>query len=461
MATPAAVAANYSQAVVSTLDIYKPENLATLYRKRGDQGLMAFDFYRSLGYILPTAATEYSHYEDDFIHEVFHVRVNVASPGAGANQLITVAVADLDAGNRFYPRLKDEVRYKTGEVGVIIVRDVTVPGAPILTIRPVRANITLPAVTAGETITIISGAKSEGSGQGISALSKTNKYTNRTQIIFEKVEATGTEMTNQDWFDKLDNGASIPVYFFKAIMDMDYRINLKMSGALVYGEKSTTGYVTDPDTGLSIETTEGLIPYIQSNGQNISYTPGLFSVNHFDEVTRRLDKEFASLDTLVLAGHDFLTEKDNVLVDYNKNTNISYTSSRMRKAYLQDNEGLDMAVGFSYLTKSNRHFAFAKMGMFSNPKLGGASGFKDSSLALFCPLGKKKMKYSQEDTPFIGMRYKAKGNHNRMLQLWKFGAAGANVNEFQGEDDKQAVNVRADIGAHNACGNQFVRLYAA
>ncbi len=101
MAQPTAVASIWSQQIISTSDIDKPENLNVLFRRYGDQGLGFFRIIESMGWKLPTAQELYGHWEEDFIHETFNSRNAVGAPGPGNNILITLDSTNLNANNQF------------------------------------------------------------------------------------------------------------------------------------------------------------------------------------------------------------------------------------------------------------------------------------------------------------------------------------------------------------------------
>lgn len=455
--TPAAVAGPYASELISTFDIDKPERLNTLFRRYGDQGLGLFRLIESMGFKMSVAQDTYEHDEEDWIHEVFHSLNLVGAPGPGNDLVITLDPADLDTGNRFYPRLWDTVMTPNEITGQITNIDVTVPAVPVITVTPNDVADDFGAVAAGQELIITSSAFSEGSGQPDGAVSGVFHYDNDVQIIKEKLTATGTEMTNQKWFDKISDpsGQSIPTYVMKGQLDTDYRMNLKIDGAMLF-QKRTTNVMVDPATNRQLKTTEGMIPYIRRVGNVLPYTPSTFSVQKFDEIIKLLDKEFAPTNICCLNGIDLNLETENVLVDYFKDTNIDYTRKAIVNGAFAGNEALAMSVGFKALTKGGYNFAFKKMGIFSHAKLYGASGYDMASMGILLPIGKKKDRLTNKDLPTFGMRYKKLGPYSRLMEVWNISGAGPNTKVI--EDDLHNYNMRCNIGFHAMAGNQMVLL---
>lgn len=459
---PASTSGVFASELISTFDIDKPERLNVLFRSKGDQGMGYFRIIESLGFKMPTAQDTYEHDEEDWIHETFNTLNNVADPGAGNNALITLDPINLDSGNRFYPRQWDTVMFPTSEVtGAIIDIDVTTPTAPVLTVRPNEVTDNIGALTAGQEFIIISAGFSEGSTQPAGAVTSTFHYDNDAQIIKETLEATGSEMTNQKWVTQLSGdqvrGGSkdIPAYYLKGQMDTDYRMNLKIDGALLF-QKRTTNVITDPDTGRQIKTTEGLVPYIRRVGNTINYTPGLFSVQRFNQIVKRLDKEFAPDYICSLLGIDLDLEVEDTLKDYFNNTNITYAHERMTNDLFYGNEGLMASVGFASLVKGSRVFGFKKMPIFSHAKIYGAPGYSTAGLGVMIPMAKKKNKLTQKDLPTIGVRYKKLGPYNRMMEVWNVSGAGP-FQKVIAQDVHQHF-LRCHVGGHFMAGNQMVLL---
>lgn len=453
---PDAIAGIYASEIVSGFDLHKPEYLNDLFRRYGDQGESTFQLIRSMGFEKPVANDTYGHFEENHIHEIIHSTGIVAQPIQGDPITFVLDAVDLDANNNFYVRMWDILMFPNEVTGVVVDIDVTDPAAPEITCELQETTDRFPALTAGEELIIISNQFSEGSGQPEGAVSGTWQYENDAQIIKETIGATGTEMVNQDWIDVTSDGRKIPAYYYKGQIDIDYRIALKMDGAILWGKRTTNtnAALTDPDTGRASKSTEGLVPYIRRVGNEQSYTAGAFDIDEFDELDQTLDREFAGNYILGLLGISLHQDIENAMVEYFQNTNIQFAKQTTNDVLFNKNEALGASVNFTYLTKSERTFLMKRMKIFNNSKLYGADGYAGPTLGLWLPINQKKDPVSGNMVPSMGVRYRALGAYNRRMEVWDVGGAGAGlkVTEFDRRDTYQ----RCHIGAHYRGGNQFV-----
>lgn len=458
MTTPDAIGAEYATDVLSSFDFYKPQYLEELFSRYGDQGMSYFQLLRTMGFEKPVANDQYGHFEENRIHEVFHCKTTTANPGAG-NDLVVILddAQDTDASDRFYPRLYDSVLLKNNVPCYIAVVDVTTdPAVPRVTLRPYDATDNIGVVTAGDTLSIFSNAFSEGSGQPSGALRGTYKYQNYAQIIKETVSVTGTEMTQQPWFKRNTLGTNITAYWYLGQLDIDYRMQLRIDGAMLFNKITTNTNAVDATTNRAIKTTEGLYPYIRSKGNTYTKALGSYSVTDFDEIDRILDQESVGKKSLILAGIKRHQEFENILVEYFSDTNIQFAHKRMNSEIFNGDESIGATVNFKYLTKSERTFMFKRFNNLNNPKTYGAPGYTLNESAVFLPVNRKKDPESGKMVDSIGCRYKALGNYSRRMETYQVGGAGLGlkVTEF----DTRNTFQRGHVGAHHKGANQFVLL---
>lgn len=455
---PDAVAQIYASEIVSGFDLHKPEKLNVLFRRYGDQGASYFQLLRSMGFETPVALDTYGHYEETHIHEVIHSTDIVAQPAEGDPITFVLDAVDLDANGNYYVRMYDIIMFPNEVTGIVVDIDATDPAAPEVTCEPQEQFDRFPALTAGEELIIISNAFSEGSGQPEGAVSGAWEYENDAQIIKDTIGFTGTEMVNRTWVDVTSDGQKIPAYYFKGQIDIDYRMALKIDGALLWGKRTTNVGIIDPDTRRVIRSTEGLIPYTRRIGNEQSYTAGAFDVEEFDELDNTLDREFAGNYILSLLGISLHQDIENSLVTYFKNTNITFAKQTINDVLFKSNESLGASVNFTYLTKSERTFLLKRMQVFNNRKLYGATGYTGPTLGIFLPINKRKDPVSGNMVDSMGVRYRALGRYSRRMEVWQVGGAGEGlkVTEF----DTLNTYQRCHMGAHFRGGNQFVLMEA-
>lgn len=458
---PDAIAQIYASDIVSGFDIHKPEKLNTLFARYGDQGASYFQLLRSMGFEKEVSLDTYGHYEENRYHETVKVRDIVVQPIVGADIVFVIHTDSMDANNNFYLRQWDILLFPNEVTGSVMEIDVTIPADPSVTVRLNDDTEQFPALTAGMELIITSNAFSEGSGQPNSALSGSWEYDNDAQIIKETIGYTGSEMVNQTWFNVTSMGYKIPAYYFKGQVEIDYRMALKIDGALLFGKRTVNALLIDPDTGRLIKTTEGMVPYIRRVGNEQSYTSGAFSVTEFDEMDNTLDREGAGNYIMGLLGITLHQDIENALVTYFGDTNINYARQTSNEVLFKNNESLGASVNFKYLTKSERTFLFKRMGVLNNPKLYGVTGYENigPKLGMFLPINKKKDPVSGNMVESIGTRYRGLGRYNRRMEVWQVGGAGEGlkVTEF----DKRNTYQRTHVGAHFRGGNQMVLMEPA
>lgn len=458
------VAAQYQSNYVSAYDVHKPDVLSKMFNRYGDQGSSWFLTLEKLGFVKPVAATSYSHYENELKNPTFNALLAVTPSGTAPNQTIgiTLSPTNLDTFNNYYPRLNDIVYFKGGQLGIIMSITGTA-SAPILNITQVNSWVNFASgVAVGEEISLVSNAFSEGSDQPKGILPGAAKRTNYTQIMKETLAVTGTELTNQTWFDGwvevpgsvngTEQIASGNSWYNLNWMDMEWRIGKQISGALLFGE-STIGTINDLTTGLPIRTTNGLIPTIKTLGNTDTYVPGAFSVTDFDAYGRILDREYAGEYVMSLVSKSFSDEIENTMVAYLANTNIIYEIEQQLGSRFGV-DGKSISVDFSYLKKSNRTFMFKRMMEFSNRQTFGINGSITDGMGVFLPMNKVKDAKSGQMLDNIGARYKNLNGYSRKMEVWSVNGAGPGMKVSSVDVNKSFI--RTDMGAHIMGANQMI-----
>jgi hypothetical protein len=451
------VGAMYAEEIVSAFDVYKPEILPEVFNRYGDQGAEFFNMLRTLGFDKPTAQDEFSHFENNRLHHNFTNKTLVADQGAGNSVNVTLVAADLDAGNRFYPRKYDSVIFPNETVGQITSINTATPSAPILTIMINDVLDTAGAIPANQELVIYSNAWAEGSAHTSGVVTGKFKYTNCTQIIKEAFEVTGSELVRQTWI-RVNGKANAPLVN-EAVINMDYRLALKFDGALMFSKKTTNTALVDDVNGRKIKTTEGLIPAMRKRAQKTPYTVGAFDIDTFDAMDRTLDAQWANNYILSLLAIDLHQEVENELVTYLANTNIDYTRKVMNSRLFNKNEAKAAAVNFTLFTKSERTFCMKRLSSFSNANTVGASGYDQRHMGIFLPINSQKDPVNNDMVRSLGMRYRAFGPYNRMSEVYSVNGAGPGLKVS--EIDANKTLTRVHIGAQQMGMNQAVLVHKA
>lgn len=454
---------------ISGLDIDKPDILNILYERRGDQWKKSFmRVLQMFGNELGASQETITHYEDDsYLRSVRIGAGGVAAAGGGAHAAITIPISALDVftdalgGTHLYPLVGDIWRFPdgSGTDNLQFIVTAVSPGTPSITGKLLKTAWTTGAgFSAGQRIIFVTNAFSEGTGIPKGIIRNIRKKTHRLQIMKASWEGTGTEMTNAKWITETSGGQSIVKYFTYNQAQVDYTMQAAMDGAFLFGQSIDTNNIVDPlpeATGRPVRTTEGLVPGISAEGYTVPYTSGMFSVPKFDEISQNSEYENGGEAYGFMYGFPLGTEAENVLVDYNKDTNISYVTG--------DAKDKIVAIGFKQMTKAERTWMFKKLGTLSNPEVWGATGFSTTTnMGLVIPLGNERMYADNmgtrgEDRPYLTLRYKMFAGMSRKFVTAEQNGPTYSVstrNVVLSQDISKLFTL-AHVGLQRMCLNKF------
>lgn len=459
-----AIQATMTNTLLSGWSVLKPNKMKDLFRAYENQGADYLLMIKALGWQREVDQETYSHWEEDRIHTNFQSKGNVTGQVAGATVAITLHADSVDANNRYYPRVGDNLLFGNGSgrvVGTVISINETDPTAPILSVRPNQVGDTIPDIATGDYLFIYSNAHGEGSDQVDPRISGVTEYSNYLKIIKEDVKTTGTAMTDRLWFDipwaKMDGRAPAGSYYRKALVDLDYRMGVFIGGALQFDEPVTNTLIVDAVYGTTRQATFGLFPAANLYGYTDDYTPGTLTIGDFDVWGRALTRESVTNGEIMgLFGDDLYVEVENLLVDYLGNTNVDYTRKKVISRLFQGSASMEVVVGFSYFTKGSRTYMFKVNYDYSNVTTYGSTGYNYSHLGIFIPMGKSRDSKTSEMVGSIGYRYKKLGNYSREFKMWDTGSA--NMDRPTNTIDYKRTSCMAHIGAHQIAANRFITL---
>lgn len=458
-AGPQAVRADYFENIVTSFDLNITKWLPKLYRRYGNQGTDVFDLLMALGFERTDSVTTIRHFEENWIHQSFKVNAQTAG-AAGAARNLTLHPDSLDASNRFYPRVNDVVTFKNETTALIKSIDTTTPTAPVLSVVPFDVTKAIPAVAAGEVITITSNAFSEGSTQPVGRFSGAWAYVNYNQIIKESIGASGTQMTNETWVKTMD-GKNIEGWFNKGLLDIDHRQKINMQGVFMTQELTTNPLITDSlNSNEKITTTEGLFPYLKRVAIPYAYTPGTLSVTDFNAIERLMSRQYSPRHVASLVGQDIDIELEDVLQEYFKFSNIQYTTETSNTKLFGDTpdaKAMAADIAFQYFTKGQRVYCLKRLQALNDPQTYGADGYTYPGRAIFVPLEKRIDPKSKNSIPAIGVVFKAMGANSRKAEVWDYGAAGGG--QKLGAQDRRDWYMRSEVATEFFGGNQFVDMF--
>lgn len=411
-----------NQPFQSAFDLLKPQLSNVLFQKYGDQFLPFFNMVMTLGQVKPVAGPNFGHYEEGWIARSFQVQNNVVAPGTGLPITVQVSTADVQTTTNYvYPRERDLVKFTNQLTGTITAVANPSPGVYNLTIEPQNTTFALPAVTAGETIQILSNTFAEGTNQPNGRNTPTIKYLFDTQIIKEAFEITGSAMTNQYWYD-VDNSGKTAMPYGRGQLEAEYRQLLAISQAMLWS-------VPTNNANIGSTTMTGIFPWLNTGSNTVTYTPGNFTIARFDQLNRVFDKRRAGGEYLYAAGPDQYRDVENGLSNlFTQNPNLFGADNIMNKKFGIASDGTDygskytVSFNFKGIQKTNRTYWFTTIPQLAAEQGGGAPGFDDSYYSAVIPLGFATDPKTGDKLSRIAYRYKEYGGVNRMMKVWEEGA---------------------------------------
>lgn len=441
--TPSAVVADYTQRYISILDIDKPSVRNVLIRRFNDQGLGMLDVISSLGYDSPVDQPEYSHYEEDWIHETFHSSLSIADPGAGNSVNVKLQTGDVDSSGKYYPRLWDEVLFPNQVTGKIYAIDITDPTQPVLTIYPHQVTDNIGPIAAGQELSIYSDSFPEMSTAPLGRLSKVSKITYNVKIMREKMKVSGSEMTNRKWFTVMSDGKDIGGFYLKGQMDTEFRLRLFQDGAYLFDRPTTTPTLVNANIGTTMV---GLVPEMRTKGQNGTYNTGFFSIPLFYQMANAQKKLFAGSDFLCFLGVDLENEWEQLFTDFMDENPMVFSKQGMQPVK-------DLEIDFQSIKVAGQRYHMKSMNIFSHPKIYNIAGYGITGLGLVIPNKMEQDTRTRNNIPTIGSRYKAMDGYSRKLRIWATGGGNDDVNNT--DEDAKSLHMLSEMGSEFMALNKF------
>lgn len=463
MAGPTAVSGQITEAYVSGFDLNMRKIYPKLIARYGDQGVEFIGMLMALGWESTLDVKTIEHFEDEWVWDSFKVDQHAAG-AAGVAVELTINSDSIDADGRFYPAVKDIIEFPDRDSnGDPIQAYVTAITATTITVKPLKAAWSIPAVAAGQTLIVITNGNAEGSNQPAPKVSGAFKYTNSFAIAKADISATGTEMTERTWIEKDAQGKAVGAWYSKALnFDLDYRMMQSIQGWFLGGQIPDNNIV-DPDTSnRTIKATKGIFPEMNENAIQHPYNDQ-FNVADFDEIERGLSRQYAGTLTAAMLGMEVDITLENNLKAYFNFTNIDYVTKQSNQALFGGDEGLAMAVGFNYFEKAKRKFALKRFSTLHNPKTYGADGYDYVDRAFMFPLRNENVVMagngSKTTIPTMRIVYRSLGDYSRKMEVFQTGSANAAKWGVTNDADERLWHQRAEFGVETYASNQWVNIY--
>lgn len=467
-----------NQQIVSQYDLYKPNEMVQVFERH--TGYTSFRLMiRAMGFTRGTAAPTTGHYEYPWRDNLITVGAKAGGAVAGAALTIT-----LDAGDMFnagatvggaarqasYPRPGMMLQLPDGTLAKIQSKNTAVTPHEIV-IAPMDATVVLDSVVnVNDAYFAATVSHTEGSGLPEGHTPRIIEYTNTFQILKEAVYSTGSELTNEMYFDPApDQSGSL---FLKADRDAMYRFEEYYDGALIWGQQNNNPGVlfeTPPELGFDVPDTgtEGMIPFALTNGFEDNYTVGSYNINELDEISRYYEGERIGVrDIMALQGIDINIEIENTIQAL---LNADLTAQLSKEwlgggayGFTGDTSYMDpsdfaLKIGFRGVKKSNYNYMFYMMHPFNKNTGAGSASYNYKNWQVMFPIGYATSKDSGERRPTVGYEYKMLNGLSRENIVGSFAGAGANYySPAVNGTDLMTMFYVAEVAGHFTCGNHMV-----
>lgn len=451
--TPSATTTQGNINYMSVLDIIAPDVRSKVVKPFGDQfGQFAMAIH-DLGYSGYTANKLKRIASEDYIHETFINKNSSTGHSANAAVTLTLDSSAVNSDRGYYPQVQDELRFSDGTVAIIKSVGGT-PSAPTFTMYPKTLGETIPDVAAGDEITILSNSFQEGSF---------GADPRRGSVFFESFtmktsrsasDATNSSIAEKTWFN--DEYGNIGT---KGSVEAEMRLMNAISGSVLFDTPKTNSNLSTSNEGSVV----GLKSYINSGGQVVNYTPGLFNDTVWDALIAKLEKNNGEQENLVFAGAELYGEIEN---KYFQTLSVANSAPFLQDGYTIQTKngrvkGKDLNMTFTSFTKRQYTFQFIKHKEISNPKMYNLPGYKDLYNAFIIPNGvtNRKDDMGNIDTaPYIEILYKNHNGLNRKFVMQKTAGMTGKAGENQTRQDITIYDCLSEYMAVYTCKNKFAYL---
>ena len=321
------------------------------------------------------------------------------------------------------------------------------PAAGTFSATPISATGVIPSISTADEIIIYGNAHGEGSGQPEARQTRVTKYTNNLQTIKETYSITGTEKNIVTWIDfKGKGGEKGRVYTLKGENDTYRNFLSAKELSMMLGEKLTNTTVADAfaTAGNPIAMTEGLIPFILTQGNTSNYSASTgWDLQKAEALVKTLDKQKGSKKNMLAAGINLSLQIDRTLGDYSVNGAIKYGDFTF-------SEDAARNFQFSMFQIGNYQFDKKTFDMFNDLQTLGAEGYGFADEGMVIPMDKKMDRNSNTQVQSLRLRYLVDPNSGERS------ARSQVIDQFVIDGtDQFKVFYKDDCGFEGFAGNRF------
>jgi len=435
------------------LNQYLPDTYEKEFERYGNRTIASF--LRMVGAEMPSNSDQIKWAEQGRLHIKY---TNCTSAAALAANTATFTVAD--SGVTYIAiRVGQTVMIQNNASGVFNKAIVTaVPSATTFTVAYYEATGQAFAVSTQCTVFIYGSEFKKGTNGMIGSLESEDEiFSNNPIIIKDKYAVNGSDMAQIGWVEvTTENGATGYLWYLKSEHETRLRFEDYLETSMIEAVPAATGSGAKTAGMMG---SEGIF-YVVNNRGNVWGGGTPTSLNEWDTIVSRLDKQGAIEENVIFVNRGLSFDIDNMLATLN-----GYTSGGVAQSAsfgLFDND-VDMALNLGF-TGFRRGYDFYKSDWkyLNDPTMRGglnqtAATATGTITGLMVPAGSTSV-YDQimgknAKRPFLHVRYRASEAEDRRYKTWITGSAGGATNS---DLDAMEVNFLSERCVCTLGANNFV-----
>lgn len=383
----------------------------------------------------------------------------VVTPSAGATVTVNIPTGDLYSSGTLSPlRVGETVRVASSNIEGEIL---TVPSVDQCTIRPKQSGQAFVSagsanLLAGE-ILIFGGLTDvgEASGSREAQVHLDQKYENNITEIRESWSASDLAEMTEVFYNSGVSGdspaggaqAGTSYFTYKGLVKANARFINSIEAKLMRGDVvDNSGLLSTTSVG-----TEGFIPKVTADGENVNYTPGTLDIAKLHEITRIMDVNGCAKENMwlqdIFQRQDF---SDGIFKEYPAGAFVWGKNENSEEAAI--NYGVQSCMIDGYLLKVKKYSPF------NTEVTTGKTPLVDyfRNYGIICPMGTTRDSRTANVYKNISIMYQAPqkgGTVGNGIRVWQWGGGSMNPTDGTLRDHVEMVTYR---GLRVCAANQFV-----
>jgi len=411
------------------------------------------------------SSSVWRHFEEDRIHGLV-IGDTSDAPGASVAYTSTQSFTFPSSSNQYNPPYDNadaQTVYNVRKHDVLLVNNagtsvqgwVSDVSGSTFTVKAMAGG-TLPTGTGIVMINIGNAEPEVGGGMPTTINYRDKTYENVAMIQADKFQTTGVGLVEQTWIPFEFNGQTLNCWYLKGCSATYKRFRNFREIKGVVSEKSTNSGA-NPTSDETPTSTEGLIPFAKSYGNNTTYDIGTgLTLDRWNTlITDQVDKNKGATENSEWMGINVRAAIESFIRTEMKNGGVQYGAFQGDQKKAID-FGFD---SFQTLGYTNHCMTYQ---LFNDPTLLGADGFGYKNLLVGIPMDKGIYKLGDQkestEVPALRMNLLKLGGVNRGWEEFPLGGTGG---VYTSGDDVKSINFRTNFGMEFFGSNRYFTVQGA